>query len=78
MDIFDEGDQIRVIMEVKGISAEDLRLDFNGARVTVRCHKIGASLRVELPLGIPVSPAGYTLRIRNNLLEIRFNKDHFS
>ncbi|MCF8129789.1 MAG: hypothetical protein K9N10_14865 [Deltaproteobacteria bacterium] len=76
VDIFDEGDQIRVIMEVKGISTEDLRLDFNGDGVTVRCHKIGASLRVELPLGSPVSPAGYTLQIRNNLLEIRFNKDH--
>jgi HSP20 family molecular chaperone IbpA len=78
VDIFDEGDQIRVIMEVKGISAEDLRLDFNGERITVRCHKIGASLRVELPLGAPVSPTGYALRIRNNLLEIRFNKDHSS
>ena len=76
LDIFDEGDQIRVIMEVKGISTEDLRLDFNGERVTVRCHKIGASLRVELSLGTPVSPKSYTLQIRNNLLEIRFNRDH--
>ena len=78
VDIFDEGHQIRVIMEVKGVSTEDLRLDFNGDRVTVRCHKIGASLRVELPLGSPVSSEGYALQIRNNLLEIRFNKNHSS
>ncbi len=75
VDIFDEGDQIRVIMEVKGIAPDDLRLDFHGDRVTVRCHKIGASLRVELPLETLVSPEGYQLQIRNNLLEIRFNKD---
>ena len=75
VDIFDEGEQIRVIMEVKGISRDDLKLDFNGDRVTVRCHKIGASLRVELPLGSEVSPEGYQMQIRNNLLEIRFNRD---
>ncbi len=75
VDIFDEGKQIRVIMEVKGISPDDLKLDFDGDRVTVRCHKIGASLRVELPLGGQVSPGDYQMQIRNNLLEIRFNKD---
>ncbi len=77
VDIFDEGEQIRVIMEVKRITPDDLKLDFHGDQVTVRCHKIGASLRVELPLGARVSPEGYELRIRNNLLEIRFNKDSF-
>jgi len=75
VDIFDEGDQIRVIMEVKNITPDDLKLDFHGDRVTVRCHKIGASLRVELPFQTPVSPEGYQLQIRNNLLEIRFKKD---
>ena len=75
VDIFDEGEQIRVIMEVKGITPDDLKLDFNGERVTVRCHKIGASLRVELPLETPVSPKEYRLQIRNNLLEIQFNKE---
>lgn len=74
VDIFDEGGQIRVIMEVKGITPDDLKLDFNGQLVTVRSHKIGASLRVILPLGARVDPEEYQLHIRNNLLEIRFNK----
>lgn len=75
VDIFDEGERIRVIMEVKGVVPEDLKLDFHGDRVTVRCHKISASLRVELPLEAKVSPRDYQLQIRNNLLEMRFNKE---
>lgn len=74
MDIFDEGEQIRVIMEIKGVSSDDLKLDFHGDLVTVRCHKIGASLRVGLPLGGQVIPDDYQMQIRNNLLEMRFNK----
>lgn len=75
VDIFDEGERIRVIMEVKGVVPEDLKLDFRGDRVTVRCHKLGASLRTELPLEAKVRPGDYRLQIRNNFLEIRFNKE---
>lgn len=74
VDIFDEGTQIRVIMEVRGVETGDLRLDFDKDRVTVRSHKIGASLREKLDLPQEVSPEGYGMRIRNNFLEIRLNK----
>lgn len=74
VDIFDEGTQIRVIMEVRGIETGDLKLDFDKDRVTVRCHKIGASLRQKLDLPHEVSPEGYDMYIRNNFLEIRLSK----
>jgi len=74
VDIFDEGTQIRVIMEVRGIETGDLKLDFDRDRVTVRCHKIGASLMEKLDLPYEVSPEGYDMRIRNNFLEIRLSK----
>ena len=74
MDIFDEGPRIRVIMEVRGVETDDLKLDFDKDRVTVRCHKIGASLRQKLDLPHEVSPEGYDLRIRNNFLEIKLSK----
>jgi len=74
VDIFDEGAQIRVIMEVKGVETGDLKLDFDKDRVTVRCHKIGASLREKLDLPQEVNPKDYDMHIRNNLLEIRLNK----
>ena len=74
VDIFDEGEQIRVIMEVRGVETGDLKLDFHKDRVTIRCHKIGASLRENLDLPHEVSPEGYDMRIRNNFLEIRLSK----
>ena len=74
VDIFDEGSQIRVIMEVRGIEIRDLKLDFDKDRVTVRCHKIGASLREKLDLPHDVSPDNYDMHLNNNLLEIRLNK----
>jgi len=74
VDIFDEGTQIRVIMEVRGVETGDLKLDFNKDRVTVRCHKIGASLREKLDLPHEVNPEDYDIHIRNNLLEIKLNK----
>ena len=74
VDIFDEGEEIRVIMEVRGVETGDLKLDFDKDRVTVRCHKIGASLRETLDLPYEVSPEGYDMRIRNNFLEIRLSK----
>jgi HSP20 family molecular chaperone IbpA len=74
VDIFDEGAQIRVIMEVRGVETGDLKLDFDKDRVTVRCHKIGASLREKLDLPHEVSPEDYDMHIRNNLLEIKLLK----
>ena len=74
LDIFDEGSQIRVIMEVRGVEIGDLKLDFDKDRVTVRCHKIGKSLREKLDLPHEVSPEDYDMHIRNNLLEIKLNK----
>ena len=74
VDIFDEGDLIRVIMEIRGVETGDLKLDFEKDRVTVRCHKIGASLREKLDLPHEVSPEDYDMRIRNNFLEIKLSK----
>jgi len=74
VDIFDEGPQIRVIMEIRGVETSDLKLDFDKDRVTVRCHKLGFSLREKLALSHEVSPEDYHMHIRNNFLEIRLSK----
>jgi len=74
IDIFDEEAHIKVIMEVRGIETGDLRLDVDKDRVIVRCHKLGASLRVKLDLPHEVRPEDYDMRIRNNFLEIRLSK----
>jgi len=74
VDIFEEGETIRVIMEVRGIDTKDLKLDINGDQVLVRCHKLGASLRVKLDLPHAVTPHDYEMSIKNGFLEIQFTK----
>jgi len=74
VDIFEEGETIRVIMEVRGVDPSDLKLDFNGDQVLVRCHKLGASLRVKLDLPHEVTPHDSMVHIRNGFLEMRLKK----
>ena len=74
VDIFEEGETIRVIMEVRGVDPSDLKLDFNGNQVLVRCHKLGASLRVKLDLPHAVTPHDYEMSIKNGFLEMRLKK----
>jgi HSP20 family molecular chaperone IbpA len=74
VDIFEEGETIRVIMEVRGVDTRDLKLDITGDQVLVRCHKLGASLRVKLDLPHAVTPHDYALSIKNGFLEMRLKK----
>jgi len=74
VDIFEEGETIRIIMEVRGVDPSDLKLDFNGDQVLVRCHKLGASLRVKLDLPHAVTAHDYRMSIKNGFLEMRLKK----
>ncbi len=74
VDIFEEGETIRVIMEVRGVDPNDLKLDVNGDQVLVRCHKLGASLRVKLDLPCEVTPHDHMMHIRNGFLEMRLTR----
>jgi hypothetical protein len=74
LDIFNEGTHIQVIMEVRGIEASDVRLDLDGDQLTVRSHRLGASLRETLQLPSVVTLEHHQISLKNNLLEIRLNK----
>jgi HSP20 family molecular chaperone IbpA len=74
LDIFDEGHHIQVIMEVRGLMPSDLILDVDGDHLTVRSHKIGASLKETFHLPAEVTADNYSLHMRNNLLEIKLHR----
>ena len=74
LDIFDEGPYIQVIMEVRGVEASDLRLDVHKDQLTVRSHKIGATLRETFRLPAQVRAHNHQMHLKNNLLEIRLSK----
>jgi len=74
LDIFDEGSYIQVIMEVRGVEASDLKLDVHEDQLTVRSHKIGATLRETFRLPAQVRAHNHQMHLKNNLLEIRLSK----
>ncbi|MDD2302556.1 MAG: Hsp20/alpha crystallin family protein [Eubacteriales bacterium] len=74
LDIFDEGDRLVVILGVQGAEISDIRLDMDEDRLTVRSHRIGAAMRVRIPLPHPVLPEGVGMRLKNGLLEIAMAK----
>ena len=77
LDIFDEGNYIQVIMEVRGLTPSDLILDVNGDQLTVRSHAIGASLKETFHLPAEVTADNHRLHLRNNLLEIKLHRAGF-
>jgi hypothetical protein len=73
-DIFDEGEQIVVILGVRRVVLSDIRLDVEGNRLTVRSHRIGAAMRVRIPLPHSVASDGVAMRLKNGFLEVRLPK----
>ncbi len=74
LDIFDEGAHIHVIMEVRGVKKSDIRLDLEDDQLTVRSHKLGASLRERVRLPTAVTLDRHQISLKNNFLEIRLPK----
>jgi hypothetical protein len=70
LDIFDEGNRVIVIMAVRGVAIPDIQLDIEDSDLTVRSHRIGATMRVKVPLPVPVQSETCGLRLKNGLLEI--------
>lgn len=75
LDIFDEGDEIVVILGVRGVELPDIHLDMEENRLTVRSHRIGAAMRVRIPLPQPVLSPVVGARLKNGVLEVRLVKD---
>ncbi len=74
IDIFDEGTHVQVIMEVRGIEVQDVQLDLDGDELTVRSHRLGASLRETFRLLTAATLEGHQISLKNNLLEIKLPK----
>ncbi len=78
LEVFDEDALVQIIMEVKGLDPDDIRLDLEENRLTIRSHKVGVSLREIIQLSAPVTLDKHSLTLNNNLLELRLPKTRTS
>ena len=73
-DIFDEGNELRVVAELPGIKAEDIKADLSGAQLVISADTPTHKYRKEMTL--PCAPrAEINRRYRNGVVEITFARE---
>jgi HSP20 family molecular chaperone IbpA len=74
LDIFDEGNYLNIIMELKGAREEDILLGVDEDRLTLSCKTPQSDYHEEVCLPSKVDTEDVTKKYHNNILEIRLQK----
>ena len=74
LDIFDEGNFLNIIIELKGAQEEDILLGVDEDKFTMSCKTPEANYYEEIPLPAKVDNEGIVKRYHNNILEVRLQK----
>ncbi|MDI6889657.1 MAG: Hsp20/alpha crystallin family protein [Thermodesulfovibrionales bacterium] len=74
LDIFDEGDHLNIIMELKGAKIEDILLGVDADKLIVSCKTPEANYYEEISLPAKVESEEIMKRYHNNILEVRLQK----
>ena len=73
VDIFDEGDYIKVIAEIPGVEEDDIKINLQGDKLTISLDIPKRRYHQELKL--PCAPKGKIEKIyRNGILELKIKK----
>lgn len=75
VDIFDEGDHILVIVELVGFEEKGIRLAVEDETFVVEAEAPGRSVHEEIPLPLRVDGQRLKASYRNNMLQVRFEKE---
>jgi len=74
LDVFDEGDHLNVIMELKGALEEDILLAVVEDKLTVSCKTPEVNYYEEVSFPSSVDSEGIVKKFRNNVLQVRLQK----
>lgn len=73
MDIFDEGSTVQIVIEVQGVSEDQVNIDVTPGSLDITLQgQAGASRSIPLPC--PVNPESLRYSVRNGLLKISLDK----
>lgn len=74
VDIFDEGDHLRIIAELSGVAEKEIKTNLEKDTLTLRINSPG--WKPEYKVALPYSPKGKLEKIyRKGFLEIKIRKD---
>lgn len=74
LDLFDEGDYLRIVMELFGVSEETIQLKVNQDKLIVCAYSTERKYQEEIPLPVPVNSNGLIKKYKNGILEVRLSK----
>ena len=74
VDVFDEGDYLRVIVELPGVEERDIQLKAVGDILEIAAHTRDRKYQKEVLLPSAVDPDSLASSYRNGVLEIRLPK----
>jgi HSP20 family protein len=74
VDVLDQGDEVRVIMQIPGASKEDVGLEFEDRSLLVKVERASRPLLREVPLPCAVVPSSAVAESRNGVLEVCLKK----
>jgi HSP20 family protein len=74
IDLFDEEHEIKILAEMPGINAEDVRLDLKDDILDIRAESGKRKYHKEILLPAPVNPKTLTSRYNSGILEIGISK----
>ena len=74
VDVFEEGDEVRIVAELPGAEEADLHYEVEGDIVTISSEDKGRKFLKEVLLPWTADPASLDASYRNGVLELKLNK----
>lgn len=74
LDIYDEGDHIRIVMALRGMGTSDLRLEVEKDRLTLRAEKSGSVWKKMIDLPASINADHHRVHLKNDFLDIKLPK----
>ncbi len=74
VDIFDEKEEVRIIVEVPGVTQEGIKTEIKGDVLIVEAKDVDRKYYKEIALSKEIDPGTLISKYRNGVLEIRINK----
>ncbi|MBU3979051.1 Hsp20/alpha crystallin family protein [Patescibacteria group bacterium] len=74
VDILDEKEEIRIIVEVPGVTQEGIKTEIKGDVLIVEAKDVDRKYYKEIALSKEIDPGTLISKYRNGVLEIRINK----